>query len=122
MPISKTLTWIENNDENVLTSENLPGQLSSDDESNDPDIENILKEFESDYPDMEISQPISEEINLPEPKEVFKLSPLEKCLELTQNGLTLIAGSSETGKKNIGASSIETQRKEVQPHMGMLRH
>ncbi len=79
MAISKTLTWIENNDANILALENL----SSDDESDDPDIENILKEFECDYPEREISQPISEEINLPEPEPTLKLSPLEKCLELT---------------------------------------
>ncbi len=109
MPIKKKITWIEKEPEEEIN-----------DEDNDPEIDDILSEFPDDEPETEIPVPPkgddrrSPPIEIPKPniqslgtvkdqppEPMFKLSPLDKCLELTRNGLTIIAGSSEAGKTSL---------------------
>src|SRR5438105_722082 len=90
MPIEKKLTWIENS--NTDQTEN-----DDQDEMDDTEISAILNEY-PDEPEDEITEPKEE---IPESEPTIKLSPLNKCLELTRNGLTIIAGSTETGKTTL---------------------
>ncbi len=71
-------------------------------DENDSEIDAILSEFPDDELETEIPLPIEipkQDIQPPEP--IFKLLPLNKYLELTGNGLTIIAKSSKTGKTSL---------------------